>query len=184
MSLFLIQMHGHPGSGKSALARALGRVLPAVVIDKDVIASALIRSGVDFGEAGAPAYQVMYSQAARFLADGHSVIMDSPCFWPRIEESTRAVAEAAGVAWVMIETQCADELRDARLASRERLDSNPATRDLGPMRPGMYSPGCERLVLDSSRPVADLVADAMDYVVSYAPHWSAAARVGETAVAR
>jgi hypothetical protein len=77
----------------------------------------------------------------------------------------------------MIETRCSDELRDARLAGRARLESNPATRDLGPMRPGMYHPDCERLLLDSSHPVADLVADAVDYVASHAPHWGAATRI-------
>jgi predicted kinase len=177
MNQVLIQMHGHPGSGKSALARALGRLLPAIVIDKDVIASALIREGGPQEAVGGLSYQVMYAQAARFLADGHSVIMDSPCFWPRIEESTRAVADAAAAQWVMIETRCSDELRDARLAGRARLESNPATRDLGPMRPGMYHPDCERLLLDSSHPVADLVADAVDYVASHAPHWGAATRI-------
>ena len=174
MRQVLIQMHGHPGSGKTALARALGRELPAVVLDKDVIASALIRSGVNFGEAGAPSYQVMYAQAARFLADGYAVIMDSPCFWPAIEENTRAVAASAGVPWVMIETACPDELRDARLANRERLESNPAVRDLGPMRPGMYHPDCERLVLDSSRAVEELMVEAIEYVRVRAAHWAAA----------
>jgi predicted kinase len=174
MSQVLIQMHGHPGSGKTALARALGRALPAVVVDKDVIASALIRSGVAFGQAGAPSYQVMYAQAERFLADGHAVVMDSPCFWPRIEETTRAVAASAGVPWLMIETACPEELRDARLAARERLESNPAARDVGPMRPGMYHPDCERLVLDSSRALEDLVVEAVAYVRVRAAQWAAA----------
>lgn len=160
----LVQMHGHPGSGKSAFARACGTALPAVVIDKDVIASALIRAGTPWSEAGMPAYQVMYAQAARFLADGHAVVMDSPCFWPMIEENTRRIAAGAGVPWVMIETRCPDELRDERLASRVRLESNPAERDLGPMRPGMYHPGCERLVLESTKCVEEMVAEALGYV--------------------
>lgn len=164
MSLLLVQMHGHPGSGKSTLARSLGRVLPAVVIDKDVIASALIRHGLPFGEAGAPSYQVMYAQAERFLADGSSVVFDSPCFWPMIEEKTRRIAGEAGAAWFMIETYCPEELRDARLETRARLESNPTQRDRGPMRQGMYRPECERLILDTSVQVPDLVTDALAYL--------------------
>ena len=153
MSLVLIQMHGPPGSGKSTLARALGHALPAVVIDKDLIASALIRHGVPYADAGAPSYQVMYAQAARFLEDGQSVVFDSPCFWPRIEQTTRRIAANAGARWVMIETACAEDLRDARLANRERLESNPAARDTGPMREGMYLPKCERVTVDTASPL-------------------------------
>ncbi len=160
----LIQMHGHPGSGKSTLARALGRALPAVVVDKDVIASALIRERVDRGAVGGLSYHVMYAQSERFLADGHAVIFDSPCFWPLIEETTRAIAAAASVPWLMVETHCPDELRDARLAMRDRLESNPAERDRGPMRPGMYHPDCERLRLDTARPLEDIVDDALAYI--------------------
>jgi len=161
---FLIQMHGQPGSGKSTVARRLGRLLPAVVIDKDVIASALISHGIPFAEAGSPSYQVMYAQAARFLADGHSVVFDSPCFWPMIEETTRRIAREAGADWAMVECRCQDDLRDARLATRERLASNPEARDVGPMRPGMYRPECARLVLDTSRPVDELVLEAKEYL--------------------
>lgn len=164
MSQVLIQMHGHPGAGKSALARELGKAIGAVVLDKDVVASALILSGVPFAEAGGPSYEVMQAQAERLLEDGHSVILDSPCFWPTIETKTRAIAVEAGAAWFMIEAKCPDAVRDARLASRERLESNPESRDLGPMRPGMYHPDCERLVLDTTRPLARLVADAERYV--------------------
>ena len=176
MNRLLVQMHGHPGSGKSALARELGRALPAVVVDKDVIASALIREGVARETVGGLSYQVMYAQAGRFLEDGQSVVFDSPCFWPLIEETTRRIAAYAGATWVMIETVCRDDVRDARLASRERLESNPERRDMGPMRPGMYVPDCERLVLDTTRPLADVVGEAVNYAVNQAPHWGAATR--------
>ena len=42
----VVQMHGMPGSGKSTVARELGQRIAAVVLDKDVIKAALLRSGV------------------------------------------------------------------------------------------------------------------------------------------
>lgn len=39
---FLVQMAGSPGAGKSTLAAALGKALPAVVLDKDVVKSRLL----------------------------------------------------------------------------------------------------------------------------------------------
>lgn len=162
MTAVLVQMHGLPGTGKTTLARALGRELPAIVIDKDVISSALIREGVSFGESGPLAYQVMYAQAERFLEDGQSVVFDSPCFWPMIEENTRRIAAKSGGRWTMIETVCAPEIRDARLASRVGLESNPTT--LSPRRDGMYDPSCERLVVDTALPPAECLALARQYL--------------------
>ena len=59
----------------------------------------------------------------------------------------------------MVETECDAGLRDARLAARAGLESNPTT--LPPRREGMYDPTCERLVVDTARPVEELVAEAL-----------------------
>ncbi len=157
-------MHGEPGSGKSTLARALGRALPAVVIDKDVIHSALLRAGVNPAVAGGASYESMRALARSLLEDGCSVIFDSPCFWPQIEASGRAIAVQFGAPWMMIECVCPPDLIEHRLATRDRLESNPLQRGAGAGRPGMYVPACDRLVLDTRRPLEELVADALAYV--------------------
>ena len=152
-------MHGDPGSGKSTLAREIGRRLPAIVIDKDTISSALLRSGVDRALVGPASYEAMRALAAELLEAGHSVVLDSPCGWPSIEENGRALAARFGVAWAMIETVCPDDELDRRLAVRSRLESQPVRREDWYARPGSARPGCERLTLDSMRP-ADEMADA------------------------
>jgi hypothetical protein len=43
--LFLLQMAGRPGSGKSSLARVVGRATSAVVLDEDVLKTALLNAG-------------------------------------------------------------------------------------------------------------------------------------------
>lgn len=162
--MIVIQMHGEPGSGKSTFARALGLRLPAVVLDKDVITSALLRAGVDPSTAGGASYESMRGLAARLLDDGHSVILDSPCFWPQIESATKELAASCGAPWAMIECVCPPRLVEARLASRERLDSQPTVRGAGAGRQGMYLPDCERLVLETTQPVETLVGLALDYL--------------------
>lgn len=160
-----IQMHGVPGSGKSTLARALGENLGAVVLDKDLIASGAIRAGVPFAQAGKVAYEAVWLLLPSVLRQGFPVILDSPCFWPAIEENGRVIAALAGARYAMIECICENTAElDRRLASRPRLESNPTVRGAGAGRPGMYSPSCDRLVLDSMRPADQLVREAVTYL--------------------
>ena len=166
----LVQMHGVPGSGKSTLARALGAEMGALVVDKDLLASGAIRAGVPFAEAGKVAYEAIWLLLPSVLRQGFSVILDSPCFWPVIEETGRRVAGDAGARYLMIECACDDagEL-DRRLSVRPRLESNPTVRGSGAGRPGMYSPSCERLVLDTTQPVEAVVHQAFAYVSERVP---------------
>ena len=169
-ALFVIQMHGEPGSGKSTLARAIGRELPAVVLDKDIISSGMIRSGQAFGSTGPGSYLVLYGLARSVVEQGYSVVIDSPCFWPAIEENGRGIANAAHARYAMIECVCPADVVDQRLATRERLESNPAARMTGPMSPGMRAPTCHRLILDSTRGVTELAVEAVAYIRSLATH--------------
>ena len=162
--LLVVQMHGEPGSGKTALARALAPAIPAIHLDKDVISSALIRAGIAPELQGPGAYESLREVARSLMTQGYSVILDSPCFWPMNEDKGRALAAGFGATWAMIECKCPGEVVEHRLATRERLESHPRCRGEGSERPGMYEPTCERLVLDSTRPVADLVAEAIRYL--------------------
>ena len=53
---FLLQMAGMPGSGKSALARLIGRSTKAIVLDKDVLKTAALEAGADEKLASGIAY--------------------------------------------------------------------------------------------------------------------------------
>ena len=164
MMALLVQMHGDPGSGKSTLARAIGRLLPAVVLDKDAISSANLRAGIEPSLAGRAAYEVLRELGADLLAAGQSVIFDSPCAWPMIEERGRALAARFGVVWAMIETACPEQVIDDRLRTRSARESQPIARADWYARPGSYRPSCERLVLDSTRPVSGMAAEAVAYL--------------------
>lgn len=162
--MMLVQMHGDPGSGKSTLAKAIGRALPAIVIDKDAIKSPMLEGGIDGQLAGGVAHDILRELAADFIEAGHSVVMDSPCGWPIIEERGRALAARLSVPWLMVELTCPADVIDARLASRVTRLSNPTTRQNWDARPGTYRPSCERLVLDGTMPTEDLVEEALLYL--------------------
>lgn len=167
--LLFVQMHGVPGSGKSRLARAVGEATGAFVLDKDHIATGAIRAGVPFSEAGKVAYEAIWLILPSALEQGFSVILDSPCFWPNIEDTGRQIAAGAGARYAMIECRCDDTAElDRRLAFRARLESNPRERGAGAGRPGMYTPSCERLVLDCTHPLDGLVTRALSYLSSEA----------------
>lgn len=163
----LVQMHGLPGSGKSALASALAPHIDAVVLDKDVLKSALLRTGMLDSDAGAAAYDVVFDIAEDLMRRGQSVVLDSPAFWPVIVEKGQRIARDAGASYFMLECACDDEreLR-RRLASRTPMISQPREPlDLS-RYPGTADPSCERLRLDTTRPLDELVPEALAYLTA------------------
>src|SRR5262245_13950970 len=147
-SLFLLQMAGAPGSGKSTLARSLARLRPAVVLDSDVIKSAVLDAGVAWSAAGPAAYEVLFALAAELLAQGTSVILDSPSHYPQIPSRGLQVARAAGAAYRFIECVCAEEAElEQRLLTRTPLRSQ--MRGLGVSSPdaGGVAPAAKRIGL-------------------------------------
>jgi predicted kinase len=161
--LYLVQMHGEPGAGKSTLARGIGEGLPAVVLDKDIISSALLKSGLARGSVGPASYETVWDLSASLLEQGYSVLVDSPAFWTSIQERGPGIARKAGAAYRMIEVYVDDpDEVERRLRSREALDSNPRRRQ--PLPAGAREPSGERLRLDGMRRVADLVEEALEYI--------------------
>lgn len=162
----VVQMHGEPGSGKSTVAQALGQQLGAVVLDKDVIKAALLRSGIAERDAAAGAYEVYFAQARAFVAAGHSVVLDNPVFWESVERRWLDLAAFAGSRGILIECVCRD--RDElvrRLTTREALESQPRVPLDLVRHPGSAATTFEpRLTLDTTRPLAELIDEALAYI--------------------
>lgn len=100
---FLLQLAGVPGSGKSRLAAALAAERDAIVVNSDVVKSTLLDAGVGWSQACPAAYQVLFALADDLLAQGHSVILDSPSHYAFIPENGARVASAHDVPYHFLE---------------------------------------------------------------------------------
>jgi predicted kinase len=140
-------------------------------MDKDVVKAALLRSGVAEQQAAGGAYEVFFAQARAFVAAGHSVVLDNPVFWEPVERRWHEIAEFAGSPRILIECVCRDRTELARrLATRDAVESQPRepldlARHAG-AAPTSFQP---RLVLDTTRPLDELVEEAMSYLRVGAP---------------
>jgi predicted kinase len=161
---FLLQMAGMPGSGKSALARLIGRTTGAVVLDKDVLKTAALDAGVPEEQAGPVAYEAFFALADHLLGQGLSVVLDSPSFWETIPQKGAAIAAERIVPYYFIECFCSDRDELARrLRGRPRLRSNPGEEALDAAWQTVPPPGAY-LRIDTAQPIERCLALALEYL--------------------
>jgi predicted kinase len=165
---FIVQMHGEPGSGKSTLAQALAPRIDAIVLDKDVIKSALLRTGIAEQLAAVGAYEVYFELAADLARQGRSIILDNPVYWPRVEVRWKALADVADSDPLLLHCVCPDRAEvSRRLISRNGLESNPREPlDLLKHPGARETQHYPRLVLDTTRPLDEIVEEAVEYVLA------------------
>ncbi len=163
---FLLQMASDPGGGKSALAGAIGRATGAVVIDKDVLKAAALNVGAEESLASQIAYEAFFDLASSLLAMGHSVVLDSPAYFPSIRERGQRLAQQAGARYRIIECVCPDDEELARrLQGRTRLVSQLTYPLSNPYARPETAPLAEpRLTIDTSRPLEECVREALEYL--------------------
>ena len=165
---FLLQMAGESGTGKSTMARAIGRCTGAVVLDRDYFKAPLLEEGIDDAMAGGLAYAIYHSVAASVLEQGHNVILDSAAFYPSIIERGRDLAAEFDIGYYLIECHCSDaSIHDARLRTREHVISQPVS--LAQVleqraRPGIVEIGEPHLLLDTSEPLEASLEKALEYL--------------------
>lgn len=151
-------MAGSPGAGKSTLARAIGAASGAVVLDNDVIRSAILESDISVPQAGRAAYETLFALAADLLKQGHRVILDSPCHFQSILDLGTETANEAGVAYRFIECICPERAEiERRLTTRTPLRSQPRGLNLPPIDVASITPATNQSAVhqwETFRPAA------------------------------
>ncbi len=128
--LLLIQMSGLPGTGKTTLAREIGRHCGTVVLDHDITKTALLDGGVAWETAGPASYETLYALARSLLNQGHSVVLDSPCFYQRILDEGLQMVTATGACYRYVEC-VVEDLAEISRRLRGRTPLRSQRRDLG-----------------------------------------------------
>ncbi|KAK4171460.1 P-loop containing nucleoside triphosphate hydrolase protein [Triangularia setosa] len=140
----LIQMSGAPGAGKSTMAKLLQRSIGGLVIDHDVIRSAILENNVPFELAAKQAYNLQWVFTREVVRQGLSVIIDSPCnFREAIDQGQKIAADHDLVYWY-VECKVDDiDLLDRRLRTRPPMKSQRTAVDQPPEAARMMTPTTE-----------------------------------------
>ncbi len=167
----LIVFSGLPGTGKSALAEAVGRELGTPVFAKDWLEATLLRSKVVPAETekqlGSVGYELLTVLAECQLGLDQSVILDSVASTESIRNTWRDLGKKYNADWRVIECVCSDiALHRERLEKRQR--HIPGWHELKwsevEFVRSYYAPWDEeRLILDSIRSVEKNTLAALKY---------------------
>lgn len=169
----LIMMVGLPGTGKSALARALAERLPALILDKDRVRAGLFApSAIEYStEQDDFCMEVMLHTAAYLFSKARNrhIILDGRTFSRRYQrERVYAWARGQGVPVRIIECVCADEMARVRLerdvAQGRHVAQNRSFALYLQVKAQFEPLEEERLVLDTGRDLALCVEEAIAYL--------------------
>ncbi len=172
----LIAMKGHPGSGKSAVARGLSRRLGIPLIDKDDIKDVLDGHVED---SGGLAYIAMFNVARRQLLQGLSVICDSPLSEVGGYTTACVVAHDTGARLLVVECVCSSEeewrrrieqraalrLPSHHVTTWEHLQAHLRRRE----DTSNYAIQEPHLVVDTFAPLEDVLSTILTWIESLSP---------------
>ncbi|MBJ8053131.1 AAA family ATPase [Bacillus cereus] len=172
--MFFLQMSGFPGSGKSTVSKYIAKLTGAVIVDHDVLKSALLQSlemkGIESTTVGGVSYDVEWALIDSYLEQGHSVILDSPCLYEGMVEKGIKLSNKHDVRYKYIECYLNDvEEINNRLQTRKRMISQIGKVESevafekwvdGSKRPS----NGEYLIVDSGKPLEKYAQKMMDYI--------------------
>ncbi|MDF2606748.1 MAG: hypothetical protein K0S34_943 [Bacillales bacterium] len=172
--MFFVQMSGCPGSGKSTLARQIAKRTGAVIVDHDIVKSALLHSIdesiINNEQAGKISYNIDWSLIEFLFSQGQSVVFDSPCLYEVMIEKGTNLSKKYNVKYKYVECFLEDmEEINSRLKTRKRLISQineikseeafKLTID-NSKKPSDY----ECLVVDTNQKLENYIQEVIEYL--------------------
>ena len=169
--MLLIALAGLPGSGKSGLARPLAQALPAAVLDKDRVRAALFSpEEIEYSASQDDlVMEAIFLAAAFLLRKERTVILDGRLYARAYQvQRLLAFAQEVQAPLKLIECTAPDEVIRLRLEADTSAGRHPAQNRGYAMYcqikaaadPILFS----HLVVDTSRPLADCLADCLKYL--------------------
>ncbi|WP_193315169.1 ATP-binding protein [Nostocoides sp. F2B08] len=115
----LIVFCGRPGTGKTTLATAVARALPACYLRVDAAETALKRTGMAVGTEG---YAVVHELAVSNLQLGHDVVVDAANPVPQSRAGWSEATARARAQLLMVETLLPDVKEHRRRVEQRSAD--------------------------------------------------------------
>ena len=174
MPMFFVQMSGFPGSGKSVLSQEIAKQFGAIIVDHDIVKSALMNSidetPIDPKLAGKISYNIDWSLVDFYFSQGHNVILDSPCLYDELIEKGLSLTEKYKVKYKYVECRL-DDINEInrRLNERERMVSQitqaPSQEAFDYTLANSKKPsGYRTLTVNTRLPIESYLPEVIDYI--------------------
>lgn len=173
--MYFVQMSGFPGSGKSTLACEIARRTGALVIDHDIIKTALLETTeavkIDSQLSGKISYNIDWSLIEFFLSQGQKVIFDSPCLYDGMITKGINLAERYHVKYKYVECYLND-FNEINLRLKNRESKISQIKEAKSIEGFRYTlENCKKpehhrcLVVDTRKPLDSYIQKVMTYIM-------------------
>jgi predicted kinase len=161
----LIIVCGLPGSGKTTLAEAISKKLPAAHVSSDVTRKSMFPSPKYSEEEKAAVYGRMAEEAAELLRQKKDVVADATFYRASERQRFLTLASDAGTEAFILRTVLSEDETRKRLARRKKGGPSDADFSVYFKVKGLFEDVTERhLVVDSSMNERDKVRIVREFV--------------------